>query len=226
MSTSMLRTPCLSVINRNLFLSKRQVHQSRLFLKNTVWRMSYGSASTIVMRVLQIRGCWLLGPFKSGALYYNHMPACEILQHVGDDVWNAYFKFTIVRNPFDKLVFAFYHFEKFRNPDKYLNEDKNDIKKFIKWVLSGKKVDDKHLYLIEGQEAIGYYICFESLKEGFRFVCASMGVKFVINALPNFKRGFRNTHYALAFFYDQESADLVAQNYEFEINKFGYPCRK
>jgi hypothetical protein len=34
--------------------------------------------------------------------------------------------------------------------------------------------------------------------------------------------GFRNTNYALADFYDQERADIVAQGYEFEINNFGY----
>ncbi len=62
---------------------------------------------------------------------------------MGKDTWNAYFKFTIVRNPFDKIVSAFYHFEKSRNPDKYLNEDGHDIKIFRAWVRSGKKVKDK-----------------------------------------------------------------------------------
>lgn len=162
------------------------------------------------------------GPKQESAIYYNHMSAKEILHHVGKDTWNAYFKFTIVRNPFDKMVSAFYHFEKSRNPDKYLNEVGHDIKNFRAWVRSGKKVNDKQLYLIEGQEVMDYYIRYEHLNEGLRFVCDKVGVEFEANTLPDFKRGFRITNYALADFYDQESADIVAQHYEFEINKFGY----
>ena len=38
-----------------------------------------------------------------------------------------------------------------------------------------------------------YYIRYESLNEGLRFVCDKVGVEFEANALPDFKRGFRNT---------------------------------
>jgi hypothetical protein len=39
-----------------------------------------------------------------GKQWYHHMPARAIKRRVGDDVWNSYFKFSVVRNPFDKLV--------------------------------------------------------------------------------------------------------------------------
>ena len=45
-----------------------------------------------------------------------------------------------------------------------------------------------------------YYIRYEHLNEGLRFVCDKVGVEFEANALPNFKKGFRNTNYALADF--------------------------
>jgi hypothetical protein len=66
-----------------------------------------------------------------------------------------------------------------------------------------KKVNDKQLYLIKGQEVMDYYIRFERLNEGLRFVCDKVGVEFEANVLPDFKRGFRNTNYALADFYDK-----------------------
>ncbi len=41
---------------------------------------------------------------KRGDSHFNHMPAASILQQVGDDTFQAYFKFANVRNPFDRMV--------------------------------------------------------------------------------------------------------------------------
>ena len=42
------------------------------------------------------------------AIFWNHMPAELIRNRIGEDIWNEYFKFTVIRNPFDKLVSGFY----------------------------------------------------------------------------------------------------------------------
>ena len=36
--------------------------------------------------------------------YYNHMPASDVRALVGPEVWDSYFKFCVIRNPFDKIV--------------------------------------------------------------------------------------------------------------------------
>jgi len=46
------------------------------------------------------------------AKWQSHMPAEEIRNQLGDEVWNSYFKFCVVRNPFDKCISAFEHFGK------------------------------------------------------------------------------------------------------------------
>ena len=40
--------------------------------------------------------------------FFNHMPAHEIRDRVGWDVWNGYFKFCVERNPWDKTL-SYYH---------------------------------------------------------------------------------------------------------------------
>ena len=40
--------------------------------------------------------------------FYEHMPASEIKSKINLDIWNKYFKFTVVRNPFNQIVSAFY----------------------------------------------------------------------------------------------------------------------
>src|SRR5689334_12041430 len=45
-----------------------------------------------------------------GVIWWNHMPAKTIRALIGDAVWNDYFKFCIVRNPFDAVVSAYRFF--------------------------------------------------------------------------------------------------------------------
>ncbi|MEJ2058516.1 MAG: sulfotransferase family 2 domain-containing protein [Desulfofustis sp.] len=66
----------------------------------------------------------------SRSKWYNHMPAKEIREIIGKDIWNSYFKFTVVRNPFDKLISGFHMLEnkklRYGNKEK-LNEIFNRI---------------------------------------------------------------------------------------------------
>lgn len=39
--------------------------------------------------------------------WYNHMPAEEIKEHIGDEIWDTYYKFCFERNPFDKVLSQF-----------------------------------------------------------------------------------------------------------------------
>lgn len=48
-------------------------------------------------------------------VWYNHMSAREIKNLLGQDIWDSYFKFCVVRNPFSKAV-SWYYFRGRSNP--------------------------------------------------------------------------------------------------------------
>lgn len=50
----------------------------------------------------------LLVKRKRAALFYNHIPARVACKRLPDEVWQNYFKFCVERNPWDKVVSAYY----------------------------------------------------------------------------------------------------------------------
>ncbi|WOT06968.1 sulfotransferase family 2 domain-containing protein [Shewanella youngdeokensis] len=127
------------------------------------------------------------GSNKGNSKFYNHMSASDIKHNLSLEMWNEYFKFTVVRNPFDKMVSAFYHFEKSGNKDKYLNDGCDDISRFRNWVRPGDKVIDCSAYLIDGDIALDYFIRYENLKGDIEQVCKKLGLKYDIKDLPKLK---------------------------------------
>ena len=151
----------------------------------------------------------------------NHMPAADIRNKVGDDIWNEYFKFCVIRNPFDKLVSYFFFLEKQRSPAP--EEVGKRIERFRKWIATGVSAIDRDKYLIDGEICVDYFIRFEDLGHGIKQVCDRVNVPFEPERLPKLKAGIRDSSIPLSAFYDEETTLLVAQAYQFELDSFGYP---
>ena len=56
----------------------------------------------------------------SDATWYNHMSAYNIRKQLGQELWDKYFKFTVVRNPFDKLLSGYFMFNRAQRGNRYL----------------------------------------------------------------------------------------------------------
>jgi len=56
------------------------------------------------------------GPQRSATtLYWNHMPAELIRRRIGKNLWDNYYKFSVIRNPYDKVLSGFYFFRRLKN---------------------------------------------------------------------------------------------------------------
>ncbi|MDB4279642.1 sulfotransferase family protein [Paraglaciecola sp.] len=162
------------------------------------------------------------GLSRSNQRFYNHIPAYNLREELGNDIWDKYFKFTVIRNPFDKMVSAFFHFEKHRKLDTYSSDKLTDVERFRNWVKGGGKVIDKHIYSIEGKVAVDYVIRYENLRRDLESVCKKINLDFDSNDLPNLKSEFRDRSLPAKAFYDLETEQLVRKSYDFEIQHFGY----
>lgn len=154
--------------------------------------------------------------------WYNHMPASIIKTKLGDSIWNEYFKFCVIRNPYEKVLSAFFHFVVHRS--KLEMETRQLIDHFQKWVKNGNaNINDSSAFLINKQVCIDYFIRYENLIEGVKHVCNVLNVEYIPDNFPQLKMGFKPSNILLSDFYDRDSALIVdgMQADTFEI--FDYP---
>ena len=91
--------------------------------------------------------------------FYNHIPANEAKQNLGEEIWNNYTKVSIVRNPFDYMVSFYFWATKSR-------EQRQKIS-FQSFVLSHPELVlwNRKIYEIEGKNVIDFMIRYDHLHE-------------------------------------------------------------
>jgi len=143
--------------------------------------------------------------------WWNHMPAYLIKKKIGNKIWDSYFKFCVIRNPWDFLVSLYFFRVKHNKLD------------FNKWLVSNRWTPGySSWFLIDDRFAVDYCIRFESLKEGLQSVCNKLGLKCDINKLGHYKSKFRKDKRHYSFYYNEESKKLVENAFRKEIDIFNY----
>lgn len=176
-----------------------------------------------------------------GKKFYNHMPAKDIRDKLGDQTWERYFKFCVVRDPFDKLVSGFHMFEKRKaqytlkeklalpavrwitkgNPIDRVTGD-TPVERFRSWIKKGGWVDDRDKYMIDGNVCMDTFILYEDLQGGIRKICEHLEIAYEPENIPHLKAGNREGDVPLSEYYDSETIAIVSRLYEFELKAFGY----
>jgi hypothetical protein len=142
----------------------------------------------------------------------KHSMLSEYHDALGDEQFRKLYKFTCVRNPWDRMVS--YYFTPTQNSDTW------NRKKFHGIISKAVSVAD-YLRLHDGEEDpfanVDYIMRFESLADDFRAVCTAIGISPV--TLPQYNRSNRE-HYSK--YYDDELRDFVRSRFAAEIERFDY----
>jgi hypothetical protein len=180
-------------------------------------------------------------PWPFRPRWYNHMPARRIRALLGPRVWSDYFKFTVVRNPFDKLVSGYHFLSSAVGRPTWMArlrsrvgrggvgvqpipgyDDETTIANFRSWVQAGGSMLDRDKYMIGGVVCVDDFIRFESLADDIARVCYRLEVPFEPDRIPRYKMGIRHCHIPLREYYDESTLAIVRRLYAWEIDRFGY----
>ncbi len=161
------------------------------------------------------------GKDNTGSTFFNHMSAAMIKDYIGDQIWNEYFKFCVIRNPYDKLISAFFHFDIHKN--NVIGTKEELIKRFRNYIRSGEGlVIDRDKYVINNNICMDDFIKTENMLFDLRRICIRIGVPFEPDKLPRLKSGFKPPDVLLNEYYDVETDKIVRKHFALEFEYFGY----
>ena len=142
--------------------------------------------------------------------------------------YEHYFKFSFVRNPWDRIVSGFHYFESGGNGSIYDSNKKklfgDNFKKFVKNLDAYCKLKDPHFlepqyeYIyIDGKSELNKLFRFEQIKNEFTILRETLNLE--VNNLYK-TRISKHKHYTE--YYDDETRQIVAEKYAKDIEYFGY----
>jgi hypothetical protein len=146
--------------------------------------------------------------------FYNHMPASLVQKRVPSRVWNSYFKFSVERNPWDKVL-SHYHMHNAREGgslslDEYLARGRFPINYFRYIDRSGAKI------------IVDRVLRYENLLAEVGKVFSRLHIPFHGTLGIKAKSEYRSdrTPYQLVFNYQQRK--IVKKSFAREIELHGY----
>ncbi len=159
--------------------------------------------------------------------FEQHDWGSTIRDKVGSEVWNSYFKFSIARNPWDRVVSLFtWLLRKDRGRNELVKDDDPAARlasiraRFTDFVRNGYWHTNDRFYIIDGECCVDYVIRYENLADGTLEVCRRLGIPPI--ELPRLKSGFKPGAFHYSQYYDAQTEALVAERHAHDIRLFGY----
>ncbi len=146
--------------------------------------------------------------------FYNHMTAEEVRARVGEGVWSGYYKFCIVRNPWDRVISDYFW--------TYRSSSRPAVAEYLKSNRAALlKRHGYDVYTIDG-EIVADRVCrFENMVEELEDVRRRLGIPEEL-VLPRAKSGYRVDKRSYREILSPEERDAIARLFREEIELFGY----
>ena len=146
----------------------------------------------------------------------KHASQAELRAALGEERWRAYFTFTFVRNPWERLLSIHAHGR--RDAPQRMPE------RFSEWLAEPEPVD--HMgqpvlrHPVDRWEELDFVGRFERIESDFRVVARQLGLTGEAVGLPHERHGSDGRHCLER--YDRPARRRVAEFFAEEIERFGY----
>nr|WP_255718903.1 sulfotransferase family 2 domain-containing protein [Rubrivivax benzoatilyticus] len=164
------------------------------------------------------------GPDQRGSTYFHHMTASQVRSLLGEDVWQSYFKFCVMRNPYDKVVSMFWMQTPEAERERLAVARFEDVRdRFSDYVRNAHLLPlDRSVYMIDEKVAVDFFIRFEHLREDLQVVCDRLDIRQPVEGLGRYKTDCRLRPEHFGLYYNEESTAIVRQHFAWEIEQFRY----
>lgn len=149
----------------------------------------------------------------------KHATALELKNYLGEDLYNNYFKFVFVRNPYDMQV-SLYHYIK-QDKDHHDNTIANQLsfKAFVLREIENKApLQSSFIVDKNGNKIVDYIGKTETLNESLSNIADKVHIPYM--PAPYLNKSIRKKEYME--YYDDDLKELVYYYYKKDFDMFGY----
>lgn len=192
----------------------------RAALERERWKDAYRIPLLICSRLSALTG------HRLGVKFPRHAKIIAAKEMLPRELFEELFKFAFVRNPWDLQVSSYHHIRRERP---HLMEHIKDFPGFIRWKLDPERpyhyivdtsieLQSDYLRDLSGKIIVDFIGHYENLQADFDAVCARLGIP--QRALPHRRQARGRADYRS--YYDDLTAELVANHFRRDIEAFGY----
>ena len=154
-------------------------------------------------------------------IYHPHITAEELITVLGEETFNDYFSFAIVRNPWEWQV-SLYNYA-LKNPRHKNHQFIKSLGTFEQYIQFLSNQPDKstflqHPFIFNDKEEklVNYIGKYEQLSQDFKIICAHLGISAKLPRL----NVYRTKDYKK--YYNEEMIEIVRQKFASDIEAFKY----
>jgi hypothetical protein len=158
--------------------------------------------------------------YQTGGL--QHLFGKHIEIEVGHKLFAEYFKFSFIRNPWDRAVSQFHFMKKRPDLREFIGLSLSDsFKKYLDLIHEKTHVqwEQQHKFILDaqGKPIVDFLGRFENYKQDVKFVLRKLGLN--RKTIPHSNPTDHRPYYE---YYDNEAVEMVHSLYERDIALFGY----
>lgn len=187
-------------------------------IRSALQPYAYDAKSMLINRIKRRLGIkWNWPCYRWNEVSYHATP-CEMQETLPPRIFERFFKFAFVRNPWDWLV-SHYHYT-IKRPDHPLYDDVIALSGFSEYVSyyiesrQPRQIDS--LLNRDGDIGVNFVGRFESIREDFSRICEQIGIQI---DLPHENRSQHDPYHT---YYSEEDQKKFVQYFERDIETFDY----
>ncbi|MGH7885863.1 MAG: sulfotransferase family 2 domain-containing protein [Thermodesulfobacteriota bacterium] len=158
----------------------------------------------------------ILGRFFTLKKFQSHIKAIDIKARISPEIWNSYYKFSIERNPWDKVL-SYYYFAKQRYRRYNQNISFDDFLKTVELSFNYPKYTD-----INDNIIVDRVIKYENLIDELREIFNKLDIPFNGSIGVNEKSHYRTDRRPYQEVYTEEQKLLIEKLFDKEIKMHNY----
>lgn len=153
----------------------------------------------------------------------QHLPARHVLNEVGEAAFNQAYKFSMVRNPFDKIVSQYEYIKKRKDLMEHIGmSDQCPFEKYVELISKTKHIQweaqYKFIYNENGESVVNHIMRFENFASEIAYLMNKLNIQ-----RKEIRHDKRSTRTSMQKYYTSASYEQVVDLYSTDFKLLNYP---